>query len=60
MTRAAQAACLLVGGRGRVGDTEKAAVATYFVRRHLAADLDPEADPAWSDLVDAVLGDDLG
>ncbi len=59
LTRAAQAACLLSEAASG-GDSEKTAVATYFVRRHLTPDLDPEADPGWSDLVDAVLGDDLG
>lgn len=59
LTRAAQAACLLSEAASG-GDSVKAAVATYFVLRHLAPDHDPEADPGWGDLVDAVLGDDLG
>ncbi len=59
LTRAAQAACLLAEAAAG-GNAEKPAVASYFVRRHLATDIEPEADPGWSDLVDAVLGDDLG
>jgi acyl-CoA dehydrogenase len=59
LTRAAQAACLLTEAASG-GGSEKAAVASFFVRRHLAGDLDEEADAAWNGLVDAVLGDDLG
>jgi alkylation response protein AidB-like acyl-CoA dehydrogenase len=58
LTRAAQAACLLSESASS-RDSDKAPVAAYFVRTHFAPDLDPEATER-GDLVDAVLGDDLG
>ena len=59
LTRIAQATCLLAEATAEAPVEEKAAVASLFVRRHLVPRHDPEDDPAWPALVDAVLGTDL-
>ncbi len=62
LTRVVQAVCLLTEAAhsGELGVAEeKAAVATFFVRRHLVPDHAPEDDAAWPDLVETTLGNDL-
>jgi hypothetical protein len=62
LTRVVQAVCLLTEAAhsGELGAAEeKAAVATFFVRRHLVPDHQSEDDAAWPDLVETALGNDL-
>jgi acyl-CoA dehydrogenase len=51
LVRAVQATCLRRAGNE--------AAAELHVRRHLVRGYDPERDPGYAELVDAVLGDDL-
>ncbi len=51
LVRALQAGCLLAHG--------EPAAAALHVRRHLVSGYDPEGDPSYAELVDAVLGADL-
>ncbi len=59
LTRAVQASCLLAEAAAEGRGTQKAAVASLFVRLHLVRDHDPEDDQRWRELVDEVLGEDL-
>ena len=59
LTRAAQAACLLREAK-EGADTSKGAAASLFIRRHLVPGHAPEDDPTWAELVETVLGDDVG
>ena len=59
LTRVIQACCLLAEAVKGV-DAHKSAVAALFVRRHLAPRHRPEDEPGWSELVEAVVGDDAG
>jgi hypothetical protein len=60
LTRAIQASCLLAEAAREGPGSEKRAVASMFVREHLIPGHDPEEDPSWGELVEAVIGDDLG
>ncbi len=59
LVRVVQASCLLAEATGQPGGP-KEEVATFFVRRHLVPGYDPEDDPGWPGLVDAVLDGDAG
>ncbi len=58
MVRVIQGACLLAEAAVTedAHRPEKQAVASLFVRKYLVPGHDPDADPDWSDLVDAALG----
>ncbi len=65
LTRVVQATCLLTeaanaGDRRTGAGTEKGAVASLFVRRHLMPGYDTQDDATWPALVDTALGGDLG
>lgn len=59
LTRAVQASCLLAEAAEEGPDTQKAAVASLFVRLHLVPDHDPEDDASWRGLMEEVLAGDL-
>jgi len=61
--RAVQAACLLSEAAADAAAgvrSEKADVATFFVRLHLTPGYDAETDASWTGLVDAVLAGEAG
>jgi alkylation response protein AidB-like acyl-CoA dehydrogenase len=59
LTRVIQASCLLTEAVTGA-DAQKSAVVALFVRRHLAPEHRPEDEPGWNELVEAVVGDDVG